>query len=501
MSQAVQRSAWGMVVMALAAGSPARAQQEWKPPTCDLKPGHYLINSAVLYLQKASTTQFPDVRENTLRDANRVLTQALTSGDQQKNPAAWYYLGRYSIEMKDAAGADTAFAKALELAPRCKEDIYTWRRRLWVPVLNAGIAAWQAGNTDSAIATFRRANRLYDGEPTGFTYLATLFANAHQTDSAAKYFRLATQAAADPKYLKDKKDAMFNLARVYQGAARYDEATVAYQAYLAAYPGDVQATAGLASVYAQTGRRDEAMAMYARVLARADSADASDLFSVGREMLNGIPKPPDTASQAGQCRSEASARGRLTARQIAARCDSATTRAMREYDAGARGAYRSVEDAFVAGLAKQPYDREALFTLAGVAALAGDTARALDAAKRLYAVDPLNRGSIRMLAQAWKLKGRSDSTLHFLQIADSLPLEVSVGSFMPDDKGAALSGLFTNFRSKPSQPTTLTFEFLDAGGRVVASHAENVPAVASGENRAFDIRVSGAAIVTWRYRR
>jgi hypothetical protein len=61
--------------------------------------------------------------------------------------------------------------------------------------------------------------------------------------------------------------------------------------------------------------------------------------------------------------------------------------------------------------------------------------------------------------------------------------------------------LFTNFRSKPSQPTTLTFEFLDAGGRVVASHAENVPAVASGENRAFDIRVSGAAIVTWRYRR
>ena len=368
-------------------------------------------------------------------------------------------------------------------------------------MLNAGIAAWQAGNIDSAIASFRRANLLYDGEPTGFTYIATLFANSHQPDSAGKYFRLAATAASDPKYLKDKKDAMYNLARVYQAAGRYDEASAAYQAYVAAYPSDIQAIAGLASVYAQTGRRDEAMAMYAQVLARADSAEAADLFSVGREMLNGIPKPPDTASQGGPCRSEARAHGGLTAHQVAVRCDSATTRAMREYDADVRGAYHSVEQAFVAGLAKRPNDRDALFTLTGVAALAGDTSQTLDAGRRLYAVDPLNRSSIRMLAQAWKVKGRIDSTLHYLQLADSLPLEVSIGTFTPDDKGAALTGLFTNLRPRPSQPLTLIFEFLDAHGSVIAAHSEDVSPVEPSGNRAFDIRVTGSGIVTWRYRR
>jgi hypothetical protein len=174
---------------------------------------------------------------------------------------------------------------------------------------------------------------------------------------------------------------------------------------------------------------------------------------------------------------------------------------MRDYETGAREAYRSVGQAFFAGLAKRPRDREALFTLAGVAAIARDTARALDAAQRLYAVDPLNRGSIRMLAQAWQLKGRSDSVLHYLQVAESLPLEVSVGSFTPDDKGATLSGLFTNLKSQPGQPTSLTFRFLDAGGSVVATHTENAPAMAALENRSFEIRVSGPGIVTWEYRR
>jgi tetratricopeptide (TPR) repeat protein len=500
-SQAGQRAVWSMALVALAWGAPARAQQEWKPPACELKSGHFLVNSALLYLRHADSTQFPDQREHALRDANRVLIQALTSGDQQKNPAAWYYLGRYYIDVKDEAGVDSAFAKAAELAPRCQDDINSWRRRLWVPVLNAGIAAWQAGNLDSAIAAFRRANLLYDGEPTGFTYLATLFANSHQADSGAKYFKLAVKAAADPKYLKDRKDAMYNLARVYQGAGRLDEASAAYQVYVAAYPGDIQAIAGLASVYAQTGRRDEAMAMYAQVLARADSAEAEDLFSVGREMLNGIPKPPDTASQGGQCRSEARAHGGLTAHQIAVRCDSATTRAMRDYDADVRGAYHSTEQAFAAGLAKRPNDRDALLTLTGIAALAGDSGQALDAGRRLYAVDPLNRTSIRMLAQAWKVEGRIDSTLHFLQVADSLSVEVSIGTFSPDDKGAALTGLFTNLRPKPSQPLTLIFEFLDAHGSVIASHPEDVRPIEPSGNRAFDIRVAGSGIVTWRYRR
>jgi len=481
--------------------SQGRAQGTWVGAKCDIKPGHFLVNSGVLYLKSAVETKFPDHREKDLRDAVRVLGQAVGSGAQDKNPAAWYYLGRYYVEVKDLAGADSAFARAVTLAPGCAQDVTAWRRQLWVPVVNAGIAAWQAGNTDSAMVSFRRANQIYTAEPTAFAYVATLFSTANQTDSAAKYFKLAVAAAQDPKFAKDKKDATFNLARVYHGAQRWDEAVQVYKDYLAAYPGDVQATGGLASVYAATGKRDEAMALYKDLLQHADLADAADLFRAGQQILNGLTSP-DTAAKGGQCRAETrSANRALTVRQIAAHCDSTTRAALRNFEASVQGQYRMVGQVYNAGLAKSPYDRDALFTLAGVAELMGDTAQALTVAGRLYAVDPLNRSTLRMVAQAWQVKGKSDSTLHYLQIADTISVEVTVGSFIPDEHGATLSGILTNVRAKANPALALTVEFLGVKGDVVATETLNVTPIAPGANQPFELKAKGTGIAAWRYRR
>ena len=491
-----------LAVVGTAAAARGAAQGEWRGPTCDLKPGHYLVNSAVLYLKNATETKFADQRQKDLRDAFKVLEQAVTSGNQQKNPAAWYYLGRYYLATNDAAGADSAFTKAVALAPGCAGDVNLYRRQLWMPLMNAGIAAWQAGNTDSAIGSFRRANQLYAGEPTGFVYLATLFSNAQQPDSAAKYFKLAIEAARDPKYAKDRQDAMFNLARVYHAAQRYDDAVAAYKEYLVVYPRDLQATAGLAAVYSLMGKRDEAMSMYMQVLQHADSADAADLFAVGRAILNGVPNPPDTAALGKGCRADARKASRtLTARQVATRCDSVTTKAIHDYDAAARGDYRLVMQAVEAGLAKNPYDREALLIYTGAAALAGDTARAFTASQRLYGVDPLNRQTLRMVAQAWRLKGKGDSTLHYLQLAESLQVEVTVQGFTPGQHDATLSAVVSNPRSTASPPRTLTFEFLSAKGEVIATQTQDVAAIAPGGNVTFELKPKGVGIVAWRYRR
>jgi len=193
----------GVVVSSVA--GPAAAQQ-WTSAKCELNTSHFLVQGAVQYLKNASETKFQDKRVGYLKDASRVLTEAVTTKGQDKNPAAWYYFGRYYALTNDMTGADTAFTKALALAPQCKEDIAVWRRVFWVPVFNEGVKAWQAGNTDSAIASFRRANQIYQGEPTGFVYLGTLFANANQPDSSAKYFKLAVPAASDPKFAKQKRD-------------------------------------------------------------------------------------------------------------------------------------------------------------------------------------------------------------------------------------------------------------------------------------------------------
>src|SRR5207249_1367547 len=151
------------ILAAALAGAPAvtHAQQIWLPAACDIKPGHQLVNSGMQSLKSAFSTKFADQKTKDLKDAERSLTQAVTSGKQEQNPAAWYYLGRYYLMVHDVAGADSALSKAMALAPACKKDIGLYRRQEWVGVFNAGVQAWQGGQTDSAIASFRRANQIY----------------------------------------------------------------------------------------------------------------------------------------------------------------------------------------------------------------------------------------------------------------------------------------------------------------------------------------------------
>src|SRR5439155_17360250 len=95
------KQALGIPACVLAAGlapavTPAQ-QQIWLPAACDIKPGHQLVNSGMQSLKSAFATKFADQRTKDLKDAERVLTQAVTTGNQDKNPAAWYYLGRYYL--------------------------------------------------------------------------------------------------------------------------------------------------------------------------------------------------------------------------------------------------------------------------------------------------------------------------------------------------------------------------------------------------------------------
>src|SRR5207253_9779715 len=129
---------------------------------------------------------FADQSAKDLKDAERVLTQAVTTGNQDKNPAAWYYLGRYYLMAGELGGADSALTKAQALASACKDDSARYRRQAWVPVFNAGVQAWQAGNTDSAIASFRRANQIYQAEPLRFGYIADPFVSREEPDSAGR---------------------------------------------------------------------------------------------------------------------------------------------------------------------------------------------------------------------------------------------------------------------------------------------------------------------------
>jgi tetratricopeptide (TPR) repeat protein len=496
--------------VALAALLPAGARAQlniFLPAACDVKPNN-TVNGAMLSLRNAFATKFADQRTKELKDAQRALTQAVNSDKHDKpdksTTAAWYYLGRYYVMTDDLPGADSAFAKAQALEPKCGDDIDRYRRQAWVPVFNAGVQAWQAGNTDSAIASFRRANQIYRAEPMGFIYIANLFVAAQQTDSAAKYFKLAASHATDPKYARDRRDALFNVARVYHAAKRYDEAAAGYRDYLAdtAYRNDVQARASLAGLYLLANKRDSALALYGQIVEHADSASADELFGAAQAVLSAIPSSPDTAAMNDVCKAAGRKRTpAATPRQLAARCHPAAADTMQKYRVVADPQYQLTVKMYEAGLAKNPYLRDALYNLAGISYLMGDTSKVLPLAMRLYAVDPMNRLTLAKVAGGYQLIGKKDSVLYYLTLADSLAVDVTVSNFTVTEKGAALEGVLTNARSKPSPALTLTFEFLDAKGAVVATQPQPVPALTVGATQSFKLKVDGPGIAAWRYHR
>jgi tetratricopeptide (TPR) repeat protein len=461
------------LVATVAAAPRAAAQRGFIQADCDLPKGHYLVNSAVLYLTQAATTNYPDVRTRDLNDANRVLLEALDKG-QERNGAVWYYLARYYEAKRDVPGADSAFKRATELAPQCAADITAHRRRMWVPILNSAVDQIRANDPEAAKETLRRANALYGAEPTGFYYMFQIFANASQRDSAIYYLERALSLATDSanadntNFTDIRETAAFNLATLFNMQDQPDSAIRWYQRFREKNPNDPKAIAELASVLDKAGRQAEALALYDSVLMRADSMPTIDLFTTGVAMFR------------------------------AHRLERAA-------------------DAFQKGLARNPYYRDALYNLANtylaMAEQADSTTPKADVpkaerqlgekmapiAQRLVAVDPWNTMSLRLLARSYQLRGLSDSTLAVLQRVDTLPVDITVTSFTPAKSDTwELRGVIANSKSEPVTVPTITFDFLNEQGEVVRTLTVDSQTI-TGNGTTFDLTPEGAGIAAWRY--
>ena len=492
----IVRHAVGLAVLVLGAASAASGQERWVAPKCDLKPGHFMVNSGVLYLKNATNTNFQAEREKDLRDAEKSLVQAITQNGQDKNGAAWYYLARYYGSTNQLVGADTAFDKALALVPKCKDDIATWRKTMWTPVFNQGVNAYNTGKRDSALYFFTMAAAIHP-EPVSTGALASLYADGNQVDSAIKYYSLTAEvAAADTQYATEKRQALYNRGALLYQSERWNDAAESFRSYMKAYPSDVGAYAALASTYTRMGKNDSALAIYHQILDNAASADAGALFTAGAAMYNAVPEAPDTAASAGACRKSAKT---PADRQNCGR----EARAVRaSHDSAARETYRMAARAFEGGLAKAPYARDGLFNLVNTYYVLADTAKILPAARRLVAIDPMNRAVLRFAGAAQQMNGKVDSTVFYVAQAESiLVVDVAVQSFRPTEQGASFSAIATNVRNKPSAPLKVTVEFLTEKGDVVASQAVEIPSQAPGAMFDLQAQATGKGIAAWRYRK
>jgi tetratricopeptide (TPR) repeat protein len=433
-------------------------------PTCAMKAGHFKVQSGATYLKTGIETAVPENRTRALASGKKVILEAMEQNQQDKNPAAWYYLGRIYLQQGDIVGADTALTKAEELSPGCKEDISKIRFTGWVPLVNAGIDFSKTQKNDSALALYRQANTIYRDKPVSYLNAGVIFANAGQADSAMAYFQKASEIAERTNAVEDRNAATRNWGALLQRAGRHKEAVPVLEKYVAWVPNDAEVKRALASSYRATGQIEKAEAIEKEV--GAGPAPAGQ---------------PSAASGA------------------AAQMNTAI-----ELYNGKK--YAEAAAAFEKVLALEPYNRDALYGLSN-AYVGLKSPKLADAAARLVAIEPLNDEAVRLLANGQRLaKKETLSNKTALRLL-AMPTTVKVTQFAPTAQGATITGTATGREGQTAQgkplvakPITVIFEFLDPKGAVIANQEVAIPAVKPGESQPVEAKVDGAGIAAWRYK-
>jgi tetratricopeptide (TPR) repeat protein len=434
-------------------------------PDCGMKPGHFKVSSGATYLKTGIETSIPENRARALASGQKVLLEAMEKNGQEKNPAAWYYLGRIYLQEGDLAGADSSLTKAETMLPACKEEISKVRYTGWVPLVNGGIEFAKKQNKDSALALFREANTIYRDKPAAYLNAGVIFANAGQTDSAIVYWQKASEIAERTNAVEDRNVATRNLGAMYQKAGRHQEAVATLEKYLSWVPKDAEVKRALITSYRATGQNDKAAALEKEV--------GPGPAAAGGPAAGGDP--------------------------------SAMNAAIGFYN---EKKYEEAAAAFQQILAKEPNNRDALFGLANSYIGLKNGPKLAEAAGKLAEIEPMNAEVVKMLANGQRLAKKETLANKTATRLLSMPITVSVTQFAPTAAGATITGSATGREAQtlqgkpvPAAPMTLIFEFLDSTGNVVANQEVQVQALKPGAAQPIQVTAQGAGITAWRYKK
>ena len=275
---------------------------------------------------------------------------------QEKNPAAWYYLGRIYLQQGDIVGADSAFTKAEALTPACKQDISE-------AALHRLGARWSTAESLRQGAEQRFGARALSpgqhdlsGQALLTLNAGVIFANTGQTDSAIAYWQKASEIAERTNTAEDRNTATRNLAAMLP-AGRPPSGRDPGPGEVSR-PGclnDAEVKRALATSYRATGQNDKAAALEKEVGSR--------------------------------CRRPARAGGLPAAAPMNA--------AIALYN---EKKYDEAAAAFEQVVAAEPYNRDALYGLANAYIGLKNGPKLARTAARLAAIEPLNDEVVRMLA-------------------------------------------------------------------------------------------------------
>lgn len=471
----------GGVLLALAVAAPLAAQQDgvqsrvvsaldtrMLQPDCKLDGGDFRVSSGKTYLKTGiEGTGDPSNRVNALKNGVRVITEAITTAGQAKSSAAWYWLGRIYLQQGDVVGADTAFVKAESFAPGCKDDIKKYRYRAWAALVNAGQTMRQAKQNDSAMIMFRAANRLDASLPLANVFLADLFNELGQQDSALVYFgKAAASDTKDANMAKARDQAAFNYGVLLLNAKRPKDAVAALQRYRSLQPDDVAGKKALAQAFRGAGMADSAQVLEKELISSATQPGAAASGEVSEDDLMDI--------------------------------------AVKQFN---DKNYKDAAATFDKVIAQNPWNRDAVFNQANAYLALSDGASLAASAEKLIAIEPLSEYDHSLRIQGYKIAKNQDGIYKAVVAQSALPVNVEVQSFKLTGEGATLEAKVTGREARdennkiiPAKPLALAVEFLGSEGNVIGSGEAPVPVLKAGETRTISVPGTGPGIRAWRYK-
>ena len=476
----------------------ALAQPAASTCTVDQNKPKQLGLASLALVQAQSNTSNPAARTKSLREA----VKQSTEGKLSDNAAGRDYILSQALVMWTAepgmsgtvrradvgyasnpegtidvlAAADSALTRLQTAMPGCAELTMQLRQQEgWLNLVNGAIAALNAKQLDSAAALANRSLVLNRESPYPYHVLSAVAAQKNDDATAMTHWtKVISAAGTDTTYRAVRQSALYNL-----GVAQLDAATAASGADQKARA--EQAAATIRQFLAEAGTSAEGPQMQ-DALARALklTGDAAALSSVYADQLANPSKYTDLAlSQAGVIAAQA-------------------------------GKTEDAARLFEHALASNPYQRDALNNLAAMYYGLNQFDKMLPIVDRLTKVDPSNPDNWMFAAYAYQGLGKAakaaspqqkaytDSLLKYKALADKLPVKMTFTQFTRGAERASIAGTLENL-APTAKSYTVTFEFLDAKGNVVATESATVGPIEKGKSAPVSVMVPKGGVVAFRY--
>ncbi|MDP9205170.1 MAG: FxLYD domain-containing protein [Gemmatimonadota bacterium] len=374
------------------------------------------------------------------------------------------------------AAADSAFTIVEKASPECAAVISQWRQQKpWLNALNGAINALNAGQLDSAEMLAKRSLILDRHAPYAYSVLGSIAQSRKNWAAANDYWKQTLAAAGtDTSYADVRTKTMYEIASAASaradaaaGAAKRAaarEAIKPWQEYIAVANNDLllaDAVDNVARMYVGAGDSASVPAVYASMLTNPSKYGELSLVHAG---------------------------------VVATRS----------------GHHADAIKLFDAALAQNPYSRDALNNLAATYIQNSEFTKAFPLINKLVTLDPSNPDNPLLYAFAYQgmYKGTkdkklqkiyTDSLVYFNNQSENAPVKFGVNEFTRRANETLLAGTIEN-RGKTPKTYSLTVEFLDKSGKVVATETASVGPVAPKSTGAFKIRSATGGVYGYRYK-